>query len=84
MNAPTTGYGVIKNEYTERLTDFAADPLQFLSQAFEGYSGNYQNNQSTNETININGDISLPNVDDGLSFIDSIKTLAIQYTTRRT
>lgn len=83
MNAPTTGYGVIKNEYTERLTDFAADPLQFLSQAFEGYSGNYQNNQSTNETININGDISLPNVDDGLSFIDSIKTLAIQYTTRR-
>ena len=84
MSAPTNGYGVIKNEYTERLTDFAANPLQFLSQAFEGYSGNYQNNQSTNETININGNISLPNVDDGLSFIDSIKTLAIQYTTRRT
>lgn len=84
ISAPSSGYGVIKNQYTEKLTDFAANPLQFLSQAFEGYSGNYQNNQSTNETININGDISLPNVDDGLSFIDSIKTLAIQYTTRRT
>ena len=83
MSAPTTGYGVIKNEYTKRLTDFAADPLGFLSKAFSGYSGTYQNNQSTNETININGDIALPNVNDGLSFVDSIKTLAIQYTTRR-
>lgn len=84
ISAPSTGYGVIKNEYTERLTDFAADPMSFLSRMFTGYSGTYQNNNNAkNEVININGNLTLPNVTDGQSFINSIKTLALQYTTRR-
>lgn len=83
VSAPTPGYGVIKNEYTERLTDFAADPLQFLNKEFSGYVGNYKNNQNNNQVININGDLNLPNVTNGESFVDSIKTLALQYTTRR-
>lgn len=83
ISAPSTGYGVIKNEYTERLTDFASDPMGFLSKAFSGYSGTYKNNSSTNETININGNLTLPNVTNGESFVDSIRNLALQYTTRR-
>ena len=83
VSAPTTGYGVIKNEYTERLTDFASDPMAFLNKEFSGYSGTYKNNTSNNETININGDLSLPNVTDGESFVDSIRNVALQYTTRR-
>lgn len=83
ISAPTPGYGVIKNEYTERLTDFAADPLQFLNKEFSGYIGNYKNNQNNNQVININGNLNLPNVTNGESFVDSIKTLALQYTTRR-
>ena len=83
ISAPTPGYGVIKNEYTERLTDFAADPMQFLNKEFSGYVGNYKNNQDSNQIININGNLSLPNVTNGESFVDSIKTLALQYTTRR-
>lgn len=83
ISAPTTGYGVIKNEYTERLTDFAADPMSFLNKTFSGYSGTYKNNNSSNETININGNLTLPNVTDGQSFIDSIRNVALQYTTRR-
>ena len=83
ISAPDRGYGVIKNEYTERLTDFASDPLGFLSKTFSGYSGTYENNASSNETININGNLTLPNVVNGESFISSIRTLALQYTTRR-
>ena len=83
ISAPSSGYGVIKNRYTERLTDFAADPLGFLNKAFTGYSGNYQNNNSSNEIININGNLNLPNVTDGQSFVDSIRNIALQYTTRR-
>ena len=83
ISAPTTGYGVIKNEYTERLTDFAADPMSFLNKTFSGYSGTYKNNNSSNETININGNLTLPNVTDGQSFVDSIRNVALQYTTRR-
>ena len=83
ISAPSTGYGVIKNEYTERLTDFAADPMSFLSKTFSGYTGTYQNNPSTNEVININGNLNLPNVTDGQSFVDSIRNVALQYTTRR-
>lgn len=84
ISAPSTGYGVIKNEYTERLTDFAADPLSFLSKMFTGYSGTYQNNNNAkNEVININGNLTLPNVTDGQSFVDSIRNVALQYTTRR-
>ena len=84
ISAPSTGYGVIKNEYTERLTDFAADPLGFLGRMFTGYSGTYQNNNNAkNEVININGNLTLPNVTDGQSFVDSIRNVALQYTTRR-
>ena len=84
VSAPSTGYGVIKNEYTKRLTDFAADPLGFLSKMFTGYSGTYQNNNNAkNEVININGNLTLPNVTDGQSFVDSIRNVALQYTTRR-
>ena len=83
ISAPSTGYGVIKNEYTERLTDFAADPMNFLNKTFSGYTGTYQNNPSTNEVININGNLNLPNVTDGQSFVDSIRNVALQYTTRR-
>ena len=84
ISAPSTGYGVIKNEYTERLTDFAADPLGFLGRMFTGYSGTYQhNNNAKNEVININGSLTLPNVTDGQSFVDSIRNVALQYTTRR-
>lgn len=84
ISAPSTGYGVIKNEYTERLTDFAADPLGFLGKMFTGYSGTYQNNNNAkNEVININGNLTLPNVTDGQSFVDSIRNVALQYTTRR-
>ena len=84
VSAPSTGYGVIKNEYTKRLTDFAADPLSFLSRMFTGYSGTYQNNNNAkNEVININGNLTLPNVTDGQSFVDSIRNVALQYTTRR-
>ena len=77
------GYGVIKNQYTERLTNFASDPMAFLNKEFSGYSGTYKNNTSNNETININGDLSLPNITDGESFVDSIRNVALQYTTRR-
>ena len=84
ISAPSTGYGVIKNEYTERLTDFASDPLGFLGRMFTGYSGTYQNNNNAkNEVININGNLTLPNVTDGQSFVDSIRNVALQYTTRR-
>lgn len=83
ISAPTTGYGVINNKYTERLTDFASDPMSFLNKAFSGYSGTYQNNPPTNEVININGNLNLPNVTDGQSFVDSIRNVALQYTTRR-
>lgn len=83
VSAPSTGYGVIKNEYTERLTDFASDPMNFLNKTFSGYTGTYQNNPSTNEVININGNLNLPNVTDGQSFVDSIRNVALQYTTRR-
>ena len=83
ISAPSTGYGVIKNQYTERLTDFASDPMKFLNKVFSGYSSSYQKNNSNNEIININGNLTLPNVTDGLSFIDSIKNVALQYTTRR-
>ena len=83
VSAPTSGYGVIKNEYTERLTDFAADPLGFLNKTFKGYSSNVQNNSSNDQIININGNLNLPNVTNGENFVDSLRTLALQYTTRR-
>ena len=57
--------------------------MNFLNKTFSGYTGTYQNNQSTNEVININGNLNLPNVTDGQSFVDSIRNVALQYTTRR-
>ena len=57
--------------------------MGFLNKTFSGYSGTYKNNNSTNETININGNLTLPNVTDGQSFVDSIRNVALQYTTRR-